>query len=155
MKRKNPLVSLLSLCVAVACLLPCFIISANASVTTTSGTTTIQPTDEQFEAAEDEAEYSATSLSFNISISQSYQMYIYHYEAPASGYYAIYTTGSLDTVGAIFEEQNTLWITDYELVEQNDDGCKIDNIRNCSMVVYLDKNENYYICVLFRRKKLP
>ncbi len=36
------------------------------------------------------------------------------YNAPKAGYYAIYTTGTTDTVGKVYEEQNVLlWTTDY------------------------------------------
>lgn len=39
-------------------------------------------------------------------ISESYQVHIYHFEAPSSGYYAFYTTGSKDTLINVYEHQN-------------------------------------------------
>lgn len=129
------------------CMLSCFVISVSASTTTTSGSNTISPSDDELKAAKSPT-YSGTSERISGSISSSYEMDIYHYEAPTEGYYAIYTTGSLDTVGAVYEHQNVLWwTTSYENVAYSDDGCQSDNYRNCSMVVRMDRGEDFYICV--------
>ncbi len=118
---------------------------AGAYTTTTSGTTTISPSNSQFKSAKNPM-YDSKSEWIRGNISKSYNMDIYHYECQEGGYYQVYTTGSLDTVGAVYEEQNSLTKTSYKRRAHNDVG-KITGVDNCSMVVDMDKWEDYYVCV--------
>ena len=117
----------------------------------------INPTDAEFEAAESPT-YDGTSEIIQGAILESYDINIYHYEAPHSGYYEIYTTaipgivGLFDTVGAVFEEQNFLgFTTNYEQIAYDDNGSsqitQDEFDYNFRIVVELDKYEDYYICV--------
>lgn len=113
-----------------------------------SGTNTISPTKSQFEKAEDETPYKKQTQTISTTIAKN-KMKIYHYECPAGGYYQVYTTGSLlDTVGAVYEEQNALLKKSFKRRAYNDDGnMDKNNTRNFSMVVDMDKYEDYYVCV--------
>ena len=146
-KFKNAFKSTFSLVLAISFLFSCFSVSANASTTTTSGLRTISPSNGQLKAAKSPT-YTSEAEVITAAISKSYEMDIYHYEAPEDGYYAIYTTGALDTVGAVYEHENFLWwTTSYKEVARNDDGNKFDYYLNCSMIVYMERGEDYYICV--------
>lgn len=112
---------------------------------TTSGTTTISPSNSNFKSAKNPM-YDSKSEWIRGNISKSYNMDIYHYECQEGGYYQVYTTGSLDTVGAVYEEQNSLTKTSYKRRAHNDVG-NITGADNCSMVVDMDKWEDYYVCV--------
>lgn len=114
-----------------------------AATVTTSGYTTIKPTNAQFESSKS-PKYYAVSETISGKIGSKYKMDITHYEAPKEGYYSIYTTGSTDTVGAVFEQQNILWITtEYKEKGFDDDAGSGFNYK---MVVDLDMFEDYYIC---------
>lgn len=119
---------------------------AQAYSVSTSGTTTISPTNANFNSAKSPM-YINKTQTINGSISSSYEMDIYHYECQEGGYYQIYTTGSTDTVGAIYEEQNSLFSSPtYKRRAFNDMG-KITSADNFSMVIDMDKWEDYYVCV--------
>ncbi len=138
---------ILCILLTIICITTSVPILANASTVTTKGEATISPTKKQLNGAKS-PKYSSSSVTISGKIKKSFNMDIYHFEAPAQGYYAIYTTGLSDTVGAVYEHQNFLWwTTEYKRIAYNDDGCKIDRSRNFSMVVKLDKGEDYYICV--------
>ena len=146
-KSRKFLKSTFCLMLSIICLLLCFAVTASASTTTTSGGNTISPSDDELKAAKNPT-YSGTSENIAGAISNSYEMDIYHYEAPYDGYYAVYTIGSLDTVGAVYEHQNFLWwTTSDERVAYTDDGSRISSAVNCAMVVYMDKGEDFYICI--------
>lgn len=112
-----------------------------------SGLDTISPTKSQFEKAEDETPYEKQTQTISKTL-KSNKMNIHHYECPTGGYYQVYTSGSLDTVGAVYEEQNAPFKKTFKRRAFNDDA-KIDknNKANFSMVVDMDKFEDYYICV--------
>ena len=82
-------------------------------------------------------------------ISESYQVHIYHFEAPSSGYYAFYTTGSKDTLIKVYEHQNFMWwTTSYKDLGKVDDTSKADtNYFNAGFVLDASSGEDYYICV--------
>ncbi len=132
----------------VAMILVCAMLCGNDAVaytTTTSGSNTIRPTSSDFRSAESPV-YIKQFQTISGSISKKYEMDIYHYECQISGYYQIYTTGSLDTVGAVYEQNGVLSIT-YDKLAFNDIGRITQSADNFSTVVYLDKGEDYYICV--------
>lgn len=91
--------------------------------------------------------YVNKTQTINDSISSAYEVDIYHYECQEGGYYQVYTKGSTDTVGAIYEEQNSLLSNPtYKRRASNDVG-KITSKDNFSMVVGVDRWEDYYVCV--------
>lgn len=99
--------------------------------------------------ASDKTVVKTKNFSYSAKISNSYDMHIYHFEAPSSGYYSFHTTGSLDTVIRVYEEQNVLfWTSRYKDRGLSDDGSMADgNYFNANLVVKLDSGEDYYICV--------
>ena len=107
----------------------------------------LKPTKSQFDSIS--TKYKDSSKIFYSNISKEYEVKIIHYEAPYEGYYSIYTTGNgLDTVGAIYEKKNVVWVTTrYEFLQTDDDGCEISKNNNFSMVQHFEKFEDYYICV--------
>lgn len=113
-----------------------------------SDNTIIQPTDKQFKAAKDPV-YSSTNQTIYSSYSGTIK--IFHYKAPSSGYFTFYTTGTLDTVGAVFEHNSFLFFSSwYDEVGYNDDSYYdyyTNRTNNFKIVVKLDKNEDYYVCV--------
>ena len=138
-KIKKIIINLIS----IACIFTMLTLNASAYSTTTSGTNTIAPTKDQFKSAKTPT-YNDTAHVFNDSIASSYEMDIYHYKTPRYGYYAIYTTGSTDTVGKVFREKNFLfWTTDYEDVGGDDDSGLGQNFRS---VLYFNSEEDYYVC---------
>lgn len=152
-KFKNAFKPTFSLVLAISFLFSCFSVSANASTTTTSGLRDISPSNSELKAAKSPVYISEAEV-ITATISKSYEMDIYHYEAPEDGYYAIYTTGALDTVGAVYEHENFLWwTTSYKEVARNDDGNQFDYYLNCSMIVYMEEGEDYYICIRAFDKK--
>lgn len=106
----------------------------------------IDPSNNQFKSAKSKV-YDIKSVYISGNIKEKYGLEIFHYEAPESGFYIVYTTGSLDTVGKVYEEQNFLWTADYDEVASNDDGNYLNYGNNCAMVVEMDKGEDYYICI--------
>lgn len=114
--------------------------------------TTISPSKSQFKSAKSPNYSSKYQTISNCSISKQYDVNLYHYEAPVKGYYKIYSTGSADTVGTIFEEQNFLFFTtDYERKTNisDDDG----DGQNFKIVTHFDIDEDYYIGVRCYWKK--
>lgn len=107
---------------------------------------TISPSKSQFKSAKSPRYSSNYQTISNCSISEKYDVNLHHYEAPMEGYYKVYSTGSTDTVGTIFEEENFLFFTtDYERITKvsDDDGEKL----NFKLVTYFDYEEDYYIGV--------
>ena len=97
-------------------------------------------------AGENNKKHTQKSVAIAAKIPTVYKQNIFHYECPESGYYAIYATPGIDTVGALFEEQNYLFKpTEYELMAHNDDQFK--GFGTFGIVARLDKNEDYYACV--------
>lgn len=115
-----------------------------AYTVTTTGNTNFNSEKANFEKAKSPM-YCNKSESISGKISSARKQDIYHYECQEGGYYAFYTTGSSDTVGAVYEEENGIFSTDYELRDWNDDA--YSGVRNFNVVVDLDKNEDYYVCV--------
>lgn len=148
MKRaKRSLKSTLCLILAVMFVFTCFTISANAYTTKATGDLDISPSNSAFKSAKN-PKYDSTSVTISDSIAAERDINIYHYEAPRTGYYAIYTQGSLDTIGAVFEQQNFLWwTTSYTQIAYADDTSYSPYYRNCLMVVHMDWHEDYYICI--------
>lgn len=113
-----------------------------------SNNTIIQPTDKQFKDAKNPV-YSSTNQTINSSYSGTTK--IFHYKAPSAGYFTFYTTGTLDTVGAVFEHNSFLFFNSwYDEVGYNDDLSSdyyTKGTTNFKIVVKLDKNEDYYVCV--------
>ena len=135
---------------AMICIIACLTFSASAYSTTTTDFTTISPTKNDFKNAK-EPVYNSISHSIYDSILTSYEMDIIHYEAQHDGYYAIYTTGDLDTVGKVYEHENLLFITTkYEEIGYNDD---FNNQLNYKMILDLMGGEDYYICTRGYNKK--
>lgn len=89
--------------------------------------------------------YRSKSQTISGNISKSFEQDIFHYECQEGGYYAIFSTGSLDTVGCMYEEQG-LFSKSYKYTNKNDDSFSSLN-RNFYFVADLDKNEDYYVCV--------
>lgn len=109
--------------------------------------TDINPNKSDFKACK---EYSDDISHIYSGYSSNGSVLIYEYEAPKSGYYAIYTTGNTDTVGRVYEYNNFLWYKSYDDISGIVDDClNYDGTRNYNFktVVKLDKYENYYICV--------
>lgn len=120
--------------------------NAEAYTMATSGLSNIEPTNNDFKKAKSPMYVNKTQSIYG-KISSSYKMNIYHYECQEGGYYQVYTTGALDTVGAIYEEENFLFSSpSYERRAYNDIG-NITGVDNCSMVIKMDKYEDYYACV--------
>ncbi len=90
--------------------------------------------------------YCSKSQTISGNISKKYYQDMYHYECQEGGYYAIYTTGNTDTVGAVYEEQDFLMYLSYDLLEKNDDRFSTKD-RNFGVVADFDKYEDYYILV--------
>lgn len=112
-----------------------------------SGSTLISPTNAQFKAASS-PKYTSSTATIYGEISSAGEVDLYHFEAPYEGYYAFYTTGTLDTVGALFEEQNFLWwTTEYKNLDHNDDYMYSQFGRNFRIIVRLARGEDYYIAV--------
>ncbi len=109
-------------------------------------TISIDPSNNQFKKAKSKV-YDIYSVYIPGNIKEKYGLEIFHYKAQESGFYIVYTTGSLDTVGKVYEEQNVLWTADYDVVASNDNGYYLNNGTNCAMVVEMDKGEDYYICI--------
>ena len=119
--------------------------SASACTTTTSGSYTISPSAAAFKNAKSPM-YCLKSQTISGKISSAKQLDIYHYEAQSGGWYAVYTTGSLDTVGKVYEE-NGVFSVSYDQVAYSDDAYLQKAYSNCGMVVNMDKWEDYYLCV--------
>ena len=109
-------------------------------------TKSIDPSNNQFKSAKSKV-FDIKSVYISGNIKEKYGLEIFHYKAPESGFYIVYTTGSLDTVGKVYEEQNVLWTANYDEVASNDDGYYLNHGTNCAMVVKMDKGEDYYICI--------
>ncbi len=118
--------------------------STSAYTTKTTGASTIAPSNMEFKSAKNPM-YAKKMQTISGAISNAYKMNIYHYECQEGGYYQIYSTGSNDMVGAVFEEEGIINIS-YKKRASNDNG-KIDSKNNFSMTVKMDKNEDYYACV--------
>ena len=148
MKRlKKGLRSSLCLLLSTVFVFACFLIPASAYTTTTTGEFDISPSKKDFKNAKN-PKYTDSTVTISDSISESQEMDIYHFEAPKSGYYAIYTTGSLDTIGAVYEQKNVLFVTtSYDQVAYADDTNYSPYYRNFLMVVKMEWHEDYYICV--------
>lgn len=97
--------------ISIICILSCLCSSVSAYTTTTSGKNTISPSNSQLNGAK-KTKYTSKSKTISDSIGKKYEMDIIHYEAPKAGYYAIYTTGSTDTLGKVYEEEN-FFVVDY------------------------------------------
>ena len=85
------------------------------------------------------------TITYNATISKAYTVQNYHFYVPQNGYYAIYTTGSNDTLIRVYREKQVLWwmdgfIGDYQT---SDDGSTVDsNELNACSILYLEKG--YY-----------
>ncbi len=85
-------------------------------------------------------------VSYNATINQQYKVQTYHFYVPRDGYYAVYTTGSSDTIIRIYREKQVLWwfagfIGDKPTV---DDGSICDsNYANACSIEYLAKGYYY------------
>ena len=146
MKNRRKMKSILCLMLAAVFVFLCFSATVNAYTTITSGEYDISPAKSDFKNAKS-PKYFTTPATISDSINQSHEMDIFHFEAPVEGYYAIYTTGTLDTIGAVYEENGALFWTHYDQVAYSDDTNYSPYYRNCLMVVDMDKDEDYYICV--------
>lgn len=113
----------------------------------TSGTKDIRSEPAGFQKARNNPMYKSKTQTINGSIAKTYQQEIFHYECQEGGYYAFYTTGGLDTVGALYEEENNLFgtVTEYKFRDKNDD--KYSGVNNFGIVAKLDKYEDYFVCV--------
>ncbi|MBR4586991.1 MAG: hypothetical protein IKO30_01610 [Lachnospiraceae bacterium] len=147
MKKKRLCKALSAVIVASSLFMSVFYDSALARKVTTSGTSNIVCKDSEFEAARNKPMYNNKSQVINSSISKAYQQDIFHYECQEDGYYAVYSTGSLDTVGALYEEENN-WlgkVEEYKFRSKNDDS--YSGATNFGFVVRMDEDEDYFACV--------
>ncbi|MBU1092913.1 MAG: hypothetical protein KKH01_00475 [Firmicutes bacterium] len=84
---------------------------------------------------------------FSGSLSPAGDIDYFHFKTPMGimepkRAYNVYTTGTTDTYGYLYEEQNFLWIKNYVLKDQDDDSGVGTNFR----IEYdLNHNEDYYI----------
>lgn len=146
MKNRRKMKSILCLMLAAVFVFSCLSVSTSAYTTTTTGEYDISPSKSEFQSAKNPKYYNIPT-NISDSISQPYELDIYHFEAPCTGYFAIYTTGSLDTIGAVYEENGALFWTHYDQVAYSDDTNYSPYYRNCLMVVKMKQFEDYYICV--------
>ena len=150
-KIKNFMISLLALTMVVTTLQSSAWAGDNKPDYSTESSlrdnTGIQDLKSYFTRAEEKnKKHTQKSVTIAATIPSTYKQNIFHYECPESGYYAIYATPGIDTVGALFEEQNYLFKpTEYELRAHNDDQFK--GFGTFGIVARLDKNEDYYACV--------
>ena len=115
------------------------------SVATTS---TIEVSENILNKADSNSKKYTDIFSHTAYLSMSYNLHIYHFEAPKGGYYNFYTTGNTDTIIKVYEQENFLWwVTGYNDLGLFDDGCRIDSISNATAVLDLDQYEDYFICV--------
>ncbi len=77
-------------------------IPSYASSFSTTGTTTINPSNAQLRAGE-KPKYRNQFETINDSIGVPYECDVFHYIVPVSGEYLVFTTGSLDTVGKLYK----------------------------------------------------
>lgn len=119
------------------------------STSSTATYSSIEVSQSTLKTAKSKAVKKTSAFTQYAKISSAYEMHIYHFEAPSSGYYSFHTTGSLDTIIKVYEEQNFLWMTtEFKDKGLNDDGSMADTRRtNANLVLKLDKGEDYYICV--------
>lgn len=119
------------------------------STSSTATKNTIEVSQKTLKTAKSKAAKKTSGFTQYATISSAYGMHIYHFEAPSSGYYSFHTTGSLDTIIKVYEEQNFLWMTtQFKDKGLNDDGSMADaERRNANLVLELDAGEDYYICV--------
>ena len=111
----------------------------------TSGKKVINPSKSEFKNAKN-PKYNSKTETIAGNIHEKYTLDIHHWEAPEGGYYAFYTTGSLDTVEKVYEEDGVVIIDYLEL--GNSDDAKIDKKgKNACIVTDVDKYEDYYVCV--------
>ncbi len=134
----------LCLIISAIFVLSCFSFSAGAYsyIETGSSGNAMNPSNGIFQSAQN-PKYSGNNVTISGSINVAKQVQLYHYEAPKSGYYMVYTTGTLDTFGKIYEENSTLWWNvHYDLKNSDDDS---GSSLNCKMIEKFDKYEDYYI----------
>ena len=136
MKQKNLITKMLGFVLTLVMLVTMSGNTAQAYTITVKGATTIEPGKADFTNAKSPV-YCLQTQSIKGKISTAYKMDIYHYEAQSGGYYNIYTTGSLDTVGAVYEEQGLSTIK-YRRDGYNDDGYIDADRKNFSIVMDLD-----------------
>lgn len=108
--------------------------------------TSINHSDAVFEMARDNRKYSSKNEVISGGIAKAYQQDVFHYECQETGYYHVYTVG-MDTVGAVYEEENN-WrgqVTEYKFRGQSDD--QYSGFGSFGLVLRLDKNEDYFACV--------
>lgn len=115
------------------------------SVATTS---TIEVSENILNKANSNSKKHTDNFSHTAYLSMSYNLHIYHFEAPKGGYYNFYTTGNTDTIIKVYEQENFLWwVTGYNDLGLFDDGCRVDSISNATAVLDLEQYEDYFICV--------
>lgn len=119
--------------------------TAMASTVTTTGYSEFNSAKAGFQSAK-KPMYTNKTQVINDRIAKKYDQNIYHYECQEGGYYAFYTRGSTDTVGALYEE-NGIFTATYDYVTKNDDYFPGGGDSNFYFVVDLDKWEDYYVCV--------
>ena len=85
-------------------------------------------------------------ISYTGSINKAYEVLVYHFYVPKTGYYSIYTTGHSDTLIRLYREKQKMWwiegfIGDFE---KQDDGSMCDsNYRNACCIEKLFKGYYY------------
>ncbi len=85
-----------------------FNVNAYSYEETKRGSTQIEPTANNFSLAKSPVYFNA-SETIESDIRYSNYVQLFHYEAPRDGYYMVFTNGSLDTCGKIYEENSILW----------------------------------------------
>jgi len=129
----------------VAILLMSIIIPSSATTYKTLGNTTIEPSKSSFRDAR-KTVYSRLIETISDSIGSAYDTHIYHYRAPRSGDYIIYTEGSTDTVGRVFYETTFDW---KPICTSIDDvsGTNRSTSNNFFVKLNLTAGEDYYIAI--------
>ncbi len=140
---RNKMIKIISLAMSVIMTLSMALVSASAYSYTESGATSLSPSNSDFSSART-PKYNQTRVTIPDSVSGRYSTDLFHYEAPVKGYYKIYTTGSTDTMGKVFEHNNFLWWNSYDMKGSDDDSGIGDNFK---IITYFDKREDYYIGV--------
>lgn len=107
---------------------------------------TIDPTEEDFEAA-NKPEYNNTKeVITDQTIAKPYDVKLFCYKAPVGGYYKVYTTGETDTLGKLFKRNEFMGrTTGYEAITTTVDGRGQGS--NFLTIKRFDENAHYYVGV--------
>lgn len=138
-------VRLISVVVVISIMIATLVSPVSAYTYNATKAQTISPSNKNFKNAKT-PQYSRLIETINDSISTKYDVNIYHYRAPQSGEYLIYTEGKTDTVGRVYVGK----LLGYSPVcNEKDDWA---GSRRCTCINYyerlqLEAGKDYYICI--------